>query len=362
MNRIRYTAEDLGDPRFDDYFGHGLIDAYAALTTDVSFTYFDDVHVQTVTYTDPDQYSNLFYEYDLAGNLVKSTDAAGITYEYDAYDRVIKTTYTNGTYFVTTYWSDPAIDKQYDMYYGSDDAWQKTIQHWETVRNIMQYQWIADPAPATAGDEVYYIYDTEGNMLKKVFDNNDFVYYEYWTNDNMKYSFQYGAGGVWQKTIQYWEDHVGVMRIQWVADANPGTANDDAYYLYDTAGKMTRKYLDNNDFIIYEYWPNNNKKFDFYYGAGGVWQKSIQYWEDYAGIMQYQWVADENPGTPGDDVFYEHNTIGQVAKTFKDNGNFITTAYWANGNKSSDSYYEPGWAWIWANEYFENYQDLVEHY
>ncbi len=145
------------------------------------------------------------------------------------------------------------------------------------------------------------------------------------------------------------------MCRQWVADPVPGQAGDTVRYDYDQKGRMVQKVLDNGDFVMIEYWGDTaNKKYDSFYVAGWVWQKAIEYYEG-SGLMCRQWVKDLNPGTSGDEVMYDYDTLGRMVNKLYDNGDFVTTEYrGTTGNRLYECYYGAGWTWKKSIEFYED--------
>ncbi|MFA6142520.1 MAG: S8 family serine peptidase [Candidatus Omnitrophota bacterium] len=177
--------------------------------------------------------------------------------------------------------------------------------------------------------------------------------YTYWTEDigsPKKYEMIYDALGAWQKTIEYYPDGI-TMHYQWLADVHSSVDGDDVYYEYDAAGNLTFKRLDtgenytydaqgrviihtlsNGNFVNTTYYASGNKQYDVYWAPGWSWQKTIQYYDASASVMHYQWMADINPGTSGDDVYYEYDTSEKIVQKLTDDGTKYTFMYYADGN------------------------------
>lgn len=80
--RLKFSAKDLGAAGFDTSFGYGQVDALNAITHD----YYADGKVKTLWLLAPDAKGMVRYDYDAAGKVVSSIDAAGRkhTSEYDS--------------------------------------------------------------------------------------------------------------------------------------------------------------------------------------------------------------------------------------------------------------------------------------
>ncbi|MFA6142371.1 MAG: hypothetical protein WC738_03650 [Candidatus Omnitrophota bacterium] len=285
-------------------------------------------------------------------------------YEYDALGRLTLACYDDTSVAQYVYWSDTGdLNLHYYAYFDPDYDWQRTIEYYEDG-TTMHHKWVVDANPDVDGDDIYYEYDTYGNMTYKrldtgesyTYDNQnriiihtlasgDFINTTYYDSGNKQYDAFFRPGWIWQKTIEYYEDGV-IMRYQWVTDANPDLAGDDVYYEYDTLGNMTYKRLDtgesytydnqnriishtlaSGDFINTTYYASGNKQYDAFFQPGWSWQKTIEYYDDASSDVHYQWLADAYPEIDGDDIYYEYDMLGNMTGKKLDTGENYTYTF-----------------------------------
>ncbi len=188
-----------------------------------------------------------------------------------------------------------------------------------------------------------------------------FMNHKYWTGTNTPYQDIYlDSGRNWQKTLEYYSDGVTIHH-KWMIDANLSTPGDVTWLTYDTLSRVTEFGYDDGSMESFTYYGDSSNIYQHNFaGPSGVWRKSIQYYPD--GVtMQYQWIADPNPSTPGDVIQYNYDTQGRGIKTIFDNGSFLNVEYWGStSNKFNESFYLAGTVWQWAIEYWND--GVTMHY
>jgi hypothetical protein len=287
----------------------------------------------------------------------------GATYEYDEQGRVVTTHYPDGDFKTTTYWPGTSY-KQYDCYYHDGWVWYKSEEYYNAPGTVIHYAWIADEDPGHEGDSVFEEYNSDGNIIKRVFDNANFELVEYWAGTtNKKYEQYYTQDWTWIESWEFYNTRDGIPHYRWIADTDTGTSGDCVFEEYDSLGRMTKQTFDNGDFSMIDYWTGSyNPQYKAYYHSDWTWFETYGYFNTADNILQYHWVSDKNPGVDGDVNFEEYNINGQLTRQNFDNGRFALLEYWQDtGYLQSRSYYYFDWTWIEARSYF-NVEGTLKQY
>ena len=167
-----------------------------------------------------------------------------VFYEYDTKERPVKIAYDNSDFILTDYQGD-TVNKSMDYYFGAGWVWNKAVRfHNNSI--AQQYEWIRDQNPNETGDEVLREYDFMGKLIKRTFDNGNFIIISYRNIMEMlpyqEVSFK--ADWTWIGTVQY-RINSTIVECQWFADQNPEISGDVIYEEYGTSGACTLKRYDN---------------------------------------------------------------------------------------------------------------------
>jgi len=235
---------------------------------------------------------------------------------YDESGRLIKQYYDNDDFIITEYY-DATTNKFEDRHFASDWTWKETTRYWEAYPDVINYKWIPDPDGVDGDDVVFEVYDTQGRLITQYFDNDDFIITEYYGLTNNKFEDRhFGAGWVWQETTRYWEF---LSNVRAYPDGIDG--DDVVTEIYDEEGRVVKQYLDNDDFIITEYYGTTTDKFeDRHFAADWTWQETTRYWEDHSNVPSHKWLADPDGIPNGNVVYEEYNTIGECIWRQYDDG------------------------------------------
>ncbi len=281
------------------------------------------------------------------------------TYEYDGLERVTKIMFSNGRSIASTYYDD-TLNKKQDTFYAAGDIWQQVIEDYPDGIKLRS-RWFTDSNSDQIGDVVGEEYDTLGKLTRKIFDNGDFILYDYYASGNKSRETLYGAGWDWQKIVCYWDAAPSVIQSQWLPDPNLNQTGDMVGEEYDNLGKLTRKIFDNGNFMLYNYYTSGNKSHEAYYGAGWDWQKTIIYQDASNHMIESQWFKDPDPSNDGDIIGEMRNSSNQITYHFYDNGDFILYDYYTSGNKSHETYYRDGWVWQRTAIYYDNTSSVMQY-
>lgn len=112
----------------------------------------------------------------------------------------------------------------------------------------------------------------------------------------------------------------------------------DTTYEYDSLGRVIKTLYDSGDCMITGYFnTSGTKRYETYFRNDGTWLRTTEYLYTYSAGFQNRkcmWVADLNPGQPGDVVYYEYRTEegwypngSKVSLTIFDNGDYVSTIY-----------------------------------
>lgn len=366
LRRLKFSSQDLGSTGWDQYYGWGLIDAYAALSHD----WYASGAVKTWWLTSADPDGAIRYDYYESGVIMMKwmylpDGAYGVSrLEYDVLGQLVKKVYSNGEFITYHYWASG--NKKLEAYYKSGWDWQKTIEYWEDG-NTRHWQYVKDEHPGVDGDIIKYEYDNLGRLITQFDEGNNFINTLYWTGDadaKRKLDDYYTSSWGWLKAIEYWDDGV-TKHWQYVPDADPGNNGDIMIYEHDNLGRLITQYDESFNFIKTLYWTDGTdakRKLDDFYAVGWVWLKAILYWED--GVtMHWQYVPDSDPNTNGDIMRYEYDNLGRLITQYDEDFNFINTYYWTEGadaKRKLDDFYMVGWVWLKAIEYWED--GVTMHY
>lgn len=268
---------------------------------------------------------------------------------YDSQGRLIYKYIDDGSMYGYSYYENTSNLSQYYFCKPNWD-WQWTIEYYED--GTIKLHSFADPDPSKTGDIIRYDYDTLGRLTTTTYDDNSFYGYSYYGNTNNIYQKWFSLPNWdWAYTVEYYEGTTTIHN-KWIAD-NPNIAGDVTWLIYDTNGRVTQFGYDNGSMESLSYWGATSNTYQHSFAdKNGVWQKSFQYYSD--GVtMQYKWIADPNPSTPGDIVAYEYDAQSRIIYKYFDDGTFVSTLYWASGNKESDNFYLSGGIWQKGIEYYD---------
>ncbi|MDP3789588.1 MAG: hypothetical protein Q8R48_04215, partial [Candidatus Omnitrophota bacterium] len=369
---------------------------YADLTMTVlkfTYTYYNDSYNRRESYTlvAPDASGNIYYHYmnesynrvDIIKRLAPDADGA-ISYKL-FYPTTTSTRVTKREYyadlgltqliFTYTYYNDtynrresktlPAPDSSGNIYYHYiNENWASTgygrvdkSKRSSALDGEISYTYTYFSGTAKAQYKygyqnadwtvlvATYEYDSNSFLIKKTYANGDFITTSYWPSGNKKEDAFFGPGWVWKNTIQYYED--GVMwHYQWLADPNPVVSGDETYLEYDSLGRPIIRGFDDGSSSGITYYGTTTNKYQVWFNApGGIWQHSIEYYED--GVtMHYHWISLETAPLFNNEVFHENNSSGLVLRQEFVNGNIIVTSYWGiTSNIYRKEFYGPNWTW-----------------
>ncbi|MDD5495534.1 MAG: cysteine peptidase family C39 domain-containing protein, partial [Candidatus Omnitrophica bacterium] len=316
-------------------------------STGITTAYYNDSNnrIESRTLATPDAGGNIYYHY------------LNEDWNNQGYGKIDRQDASNGDFVTFEYWSSG--NKKVEAFFEQDSTWQKTIEYWEDGITLRRYE-IADYNPSPTGIEVCYDYDNQGQLIKKTFDNGDFITYEYWSSGNEKQEAFFDVNWNWQRTIEYWEDG-STLHHQWFADYDPTPTRYLVYCEYDDLGRVINNSFDNDDRLLIEYWLSGNKKQDAFFKENWTWQYTIEYWDNATSIKHYEWIADANTGTAGDITNYEYDEQERVVAERFDTGDFVLIEYWSSGNKKQDAFFKQDWTWQYTIEYWDS-TTSIKHY
>lgn len=261
---------------------------------------------------------------------------------------IINTTYS--------YWDGTGLKQRAVYKEAESDEWVATIEYYGNGTHVQSLQ-IADPNPAFSGDAVKYEYDIGGRIIGIIYDTGDLETFFYWTEagPEVRYHVWFGAGDIWQKTIEYYAD--GATRhYEWILDADSGQSGDVIRYEYDSLGRLALGYHDDTSIITYSYHGStDNVQYYAAFAPGYDWQETIEYYEDGA-TQRNKWMMDKNPALAGDDTGYVFDLRGRLTEKRSDDGSFVRYTYCEESGLTVRYYteYGPGYEWRKTIEYWQD--------
>jgi hypothetical protein len=314
----------------------------------LSRTNFDNGDYALVLYwteSDPEAKEQNFY--NQSGALYKKVayDIDGeesMEYLYDSHSRVTTTTdLVTGDYIATSYWNTTDPEKKTEEFYHSTGPMYKKAEY-QADGITQNYEWLYDSLSRTTK----YTISTTG------------VYTTYTYFGTTAYKYQvgtYGVGGVWQQTLEYFDNPNNTKtHYKWVADANPGTNGDKVYFEYTLVSgnsRLIKWMLDTGDYTTRDYYGTTSIPYhDINYTSADAWIETFEYYNQAQTGEVYKWsFPDPDTGASGDITSYEYDqtgtgtprVLGRITRTNYDNGDYILTTYWnsADPQKQYNDFY-----------------------